>query len=144
MGTDPTAPEPALHLTGLGEAKDARFFVEVEGALEERSGVRWRALLRGVLLQHARGLIVDLRGCPAVNDQSLMALQATGATMEACGGPGVVLVTWPGSALAEELHGLADGELRSYASAKAALAALDDHDMDGAAAGMGVGRPTES
>ena len=37
-------------------------FIEVEGELEEATGERWSALLRGAVAQRADGIAVDLRG----------------------------------------------------------------------------------
>jgi anti-anti-sigma regulatory factor len=86
--------------------------------------MRWRALLRGLIAGRAKGVVVDLRGCRAIDDHCLGALLATGATMKVGGGSGVALVTTPGSVFSEELRQYADGEMPSYGSAQAALLAL--------------------
>jgi anti-anti-sigma regulatory factor len=94
--------------------------VDVEGELQDVAAVRWGALLRGVIDEHPRGIVVDLRGCPWVDPMCLDEMLTASSTLRGSGGGGVKLVTYPGSRLDRRLRPLVV-DLPAYASATEAL-----------------------
>ena len=123
MGKAPLSREAALRLYPMDRFEHLRF-IEVEGELQEATGERWSALLRGAVAQRAEGIAVDLRGCRGIDAHSLEQLLSAATTMKARGGVGAVLVLLPGSALALRLRLLVGDELPICDSLRTALAAL--------------------
>jgi hypothetical protein len=99
--------------------------LEVEGELADGAVTLWSGVLRAGIKDGARGIVVDLRGCPAVGPICLSALLATASTLRARGGGGVSLVTYPDSTLDRNLQ--ANGTtLPAHSSATQALLSLRD------------------
>ena len=89
MGNAPLSGEAALRLYPMDRFEQLRF-IEVEGELQEATGERWSALLRGAVAQRAEGIAVDLRGCRGIDAHSLEQLLSAATTMKARGGVGAV------------------------------------------------------
>jgi anti-anti-sigma factor len=123
MGKAPRSREAALRLYPMDRFAHLRY-IEVEGELQEATGERWSALLRGVVAQRAEGIAVDLRGCRGIDAYSLDQLLSATTTMKARGGVGAVLVLSPDSALDQRLRLLVGDELPIFDSTRSALAAL--------------------
>ena len=100
--------------------------LEVEGELEDAAVTRWSGVLRAGLKDGTTGIVVDLRGCPAVGPICLSALLATASTLRARGGGGVKLVTYPDSTLDRKLQADGTTELPAHRSATRALVSLRD------------------
>ncbi len=120
--------EAGLRLYPMDRFEHLRF-IEVEGEVQEATGARWSALLRGAVQEHAEGIAVDLRGCRGIDAHSLQQLLAAATTLKVRGGVGVVLVVVPGSALALRLRLLAGDELQMCDSTRTALTALGERSL---------------
>jgi anti-anti-sigma regulatory factor len=107
-----------------GEGRQDVSLVEVEGTLRDRGAKRWSGLLRGSIAQGARGLAIDLRGCPLIDSVCWAALLAAAATLRLGGGAGVNLVVLPGSDLAQRIETLAGRDVATSTTATAALGTL--------------------
>jgi anti-anti-sigma regulatory factor len=93
--------------------------VEVEGMLGDRAVVRWAAVLKGTLYDDARRVVLDLRGCNAIEPHCLTVLLSLAAALRASGGS-LTAVTVSGSPMERFLQVHA-GELPKYASVHQAL-----------------------
>jgi anti-anti-sigma regulatory factor len=121
---DPAPSRPAVfHWASSGQGLK---LLEVEGKLEDAAVTRWSGVLRAGLKDGARGIVVDLRGCPAVGPICLSALLAAASTLRARGGGGVTLVTYPNSTLDRKLRVSGTTELPAHSSATRALVSLRD------------------
>ena len=98
--------------------------LEVEGELEDSDVTRWSGVLQAGIKDGASGIVVDLRGCPAVGPICLSALLAAAATLRARGGGGVTLVTYPDSTLDRRIQADDTTELPAHSSATRALLSL--------------------
>lgn len=100
--------------------------LEVEGELEDAAVTCWSGVLRAGLKDGTTGIVVDLRGCPAVGPICLSALLAAASTLRARGGGGVTLVTYPDSTLDRKLQANGTTGLPAHSSATRALVSLRD------------------
>jgi anti-anti-sigma regulatory factor len=100
--------------------------LEVEGELEDAAVTRWSGVLGAGIKDGATGIVVDLRGCPAVGPICLSAMLAAASTLRARGGGGVTLVTYPDSTLDRKLRAGGTTELPAHSSATRALVSLRD------------------
>lgn len=94
--------------------------------MQETTGGRWSALLRGAVEQPAEGMAVDLRGCRGIDAHSLEQLLSAATTLKARGGVGVVVVMLPGTALGQRIRRLVGDELPIFDSTRTAVAALGE------------------
>jgi anti-anti-sigma regulatory factor len=113
---DSATNEAVFHLV---KAPKGLRLVDVQGELEDADVSSLSAMLNRALGEHAKGIAVDLRGCPDVGRICLSALLAASSTLRARGGGGVKLVTFPGTRLHHTVIEL--GELPDYRSASEAL-----------------------
>jgi anti-anti-sigma regulatory factor len=111
-----TADPVTLHVVN---APDGLRLVDVEGELVDADVASLSALLNRALGDHAKGIAIDLRGCPDVGRVCLSALLAASSTLRARGDGGVRLVTFPGTQLHHTVTALE--ELPGYCSASEAL-----------------------
>lgn len=128
MEKDLRPQDTALHLHPVDRA-DHVMLVEVEGELHGPVSDRWFALLRGVVGRRAEAMVIDLRGCRAIDGDCLDALLASATTMKARGGAGAALVMLPGSTLADAIRQVTGEEVSIHTSVDAALVALGERAM---------------
>ena len=100
--------------------------IEVEGNLDAPAVRQWRELLNSAITEGAKGVVVDLRGCRAVDIGCLSVLVAASGKLRERGDAGVNLVTAPGSPLRRRVQTSAAKRLDGYSSAGEALRSLRD------------------
>jgi hypothetical protein len=110
-----TRPPAVYHVEAL---EPGVALVEVNGPLLDGGIGRWTALLKGVISEGAEGVVVDLRGCRAMDPACHLALLQSSSKMKAETDGGVRLVAYPGSPLDDEFGG--KGELPVHASVEEA------------------------
>lgn len=123
-----TAAPRAPAVLGMTEAKahqattpDGLVLMDVEGVLDAPDLRNWSRLLDSAIGQGAFGIVVDLRGCRAIDVDCLWALVAATARLKARGGGGINLVTASGSPLDRWVRAMAASRLPTYSSAQEAL-----------------------
>ena len=100
--------------------------VDVEGELKGPAVRPWRDLLDSAITEGATGVVVDLRGCRAVDIGCLSVLVAASGKLKERGDGGINLVTTPGSPLRRRVQATAAKRLDGYSSAGEALRSLRD------------------
>jgi anti-anti-sigma regulatory factor len=100
--------------------------VEVEGELNVPAVTHWRELLNSAITEGVTGVVVDLRGCRAIDVGCLSVLVAASGRLKERGDAGIRVVTTPGSPLARRVQATAAKRLDGYASAGEALRSLRD------------------
>jgi anti-anti-sigma regulatory factor len=100
--------------------------VDVEGELKAPAVRPWRDLLDSAITEGATGVVVDLRGCRAVDIGCLSVLVAASGKLKDRGDGGINLVTTPGSPLRRRVQATAAKRLDGYSSAGEALRSLRD------------------
>jgi anti-anti-sigma regulatory factor len=112
--------DPA-HFHVVHEPNHGLALLEVEGTLSDAGVVRWAALLKGMLHDYTRLMVVDVRGCRAIEPHCLTVLLSVGAALRASGGS-LRAVATSGSPIDRFLHAH-DGDLPKYTSVQHALTA---------------------
>jgi anti-anti-sigma factor len=100
--------------------------VEVEGELDASAVRQWRELVNSAITEGAKGVVVDLRGCRAVDIGCLSVLVAASGKLKERGDAGIHLVTTPGSQLKRRVEVTPAKRLDGYSSAGEALRSLRD------------------
>ena len=99
--------------------------VDVEGELDDAPALTsWRELLNSAVTGGATGVTVDLRGCRVLDIGCLSVLVAASGRLKGRGGPGINLVTMPGSPMERRVGASAAKGLAGYSSAGEALRSL--------------------
>ncbi|MGH2966658.1 MAG: STAS domain-containing protein [Solirubrobacterales bacterium] len=100
--------------------------VEVDGELDAPAVRNWSELLDSAIMEGATGVVVDLRGCRAIDVGCLSVLVAASGKLKARGDGGIKLVTTPGSPLERRVQASGAKRLDGWASAGDALRSLRD------------------
>jgi anti-anti-sigma regulatory factor len=103
---------------------DGLMLLDVDGVLDAPALTRWSRLLDAAVAEGATGIVVDLRGCHAMDLGSLWALVVAAARLKARGDGGINLVTAPGSPLERWVRAMAASRLPAYSSTEEALRPL--------------------
>ncbi len=116
-----SARPPVCHVEAL---EPGVALVEVNGPLQDAAVGRWTALLNGVIAEGTADVVVDLRGCTAIDAACYSALIQASSKMKVEADGGVRLVTYSGSPAEGELEG-AVGELPVHATVQEARMYLE-------------------
>ena len=100
---------------------DGLVLMDVGGVLDAPALRSWSRLLESAIAEGAPGIVVDLRGCRAIDLGFLSALVVASAKLKRRGDRGINLVTSPGSPLERRVGATAAGRLPAYSSAAEAL-----------------------
>jgi anti-anti-sigma regulatory factor len=129
-GDHPLGDAPVPHPWGDASVRSSTagglLLVEVEGELNDAAVRHWRELLNSAITEGAIGVVVDLRGCRAVDIGCLSVLVAASGKLRERGDAGINLVTTPGSPLKRRVQASAAKRLDGYSSAGEALRSLRD------------------
>jgi len=98
--------------------------VEVDGELDAPAVRNWSELLDSAIMEGATGVVVDLRGCRAIDVGCLSVLVAASGKLKERGDGGIKLVTTPGSPLERRVQASGAKRLDGWASAGDALRSL--------------------
>jgi anti-anti-sigma regulatory factor len=101
--------------------RDGLMLMDVDGVLDAGALTNWSQLLDSAIAEGATGLVVDLRGCHAIDWRCLWALVVATARLKRRGDGGIKLVTASGSPLERSVQAMAASRLPAYSSAQEAL-----------------------
>ena len=103
---DSPVPHPWGHASVRSSAAGRLTLVEVEGELDAPAVGHWRDLVNSAIMEGATGIVVDLRGCHAIDIGCLSVLVAASGKLKERGDGGVNMVTTP--RVAPAAHGPSD------------------------------------
>jgi anti-anti-sigma regulatory factor len=93
--------------------------IQVEGELEAPAVTQFRDLLNSAITAGASGVVIDLRGCGAIDVGCLSVLVAASGKLKERGDGGVRLVTTSGSPLARRVQATAAKRLDGSSAGEA-------------------------
>ena len=123
---DSPVPHPWGHASVRSSTAGRLMLVEVEGDLDAPAVGHWRELVNSAITEGAMGIVVDLRGCHAVDIGCLSVLVAASGKLKERGDGGINMVTTPGSPLQRRVEATAAKRLDGHSSAGEALRSLRD------------------